>query len=157
MYFIKEPGVHREEMAVSSAPVSHCELLGTILKNIGVESDFATIYDFADGQERERTVMRNYIDPAYPAVPKYHSTAVGTHTVMYAYTYTGDRFDLRKQFANDAAKRVKTNLVLEAIVKDANLEATDEDIDAEIKDLAAQYGMEEDAVSVMSASGIVPL
>ena len=30
--------------------------------------------------------------------------------------------------------------------KDANLEATDEDIDAEIKDLAAQYGMEEDAV-----------
>ena len=54
--------------------------------------------------------------------------------------------DLRKQFANDAAKRVKTNLVLEAIVKDANLEATDEDIDAEIKDLAAQYGMEEDAV-----------
>ena len=98
MYFIKEPGVHREEMAVSSAPVSHCELLGTILKNIGVESEFPSIYDFADGEKRERTVMRNYIDPAYPAVPKYHSTAVGTHTVMYAYTYTGNRLDLRKQF-----------------------------------------------------------
>ena len=99
MYFIKEAGVTREEMAVSSAPVSHNELLGTILRNIGVtDSPLPTIYDFADGDVRERTVMRNYIDPKYPFVPKYHSTAQGTHTVMYAYTYTGDRRELRKQF-----------------------------------------------------------
>lgn len=50
--------------------------------------------------------------------------------------------DLKKQFANDAAQRVKTNLVLEAIVDDAKLEASED----EIKDLAKQYGMEEDAV-----------
>ena len=98
MYFIKEAGVHREQMAVSSAPVSHQELLGTILTNIGVETDLPTIYDFASGDVRERTVMRNYIDTRYPYVPKYHSTALGTHTVMYAYTYTGDRRELRKQF-----------------------------------------------------------
>ena len=54
--------------------------------------------------------------------------------------------DLKKQFANDAAQRVKTNLVLEAIVDDANLDATDEEIAKEISDLAKQYGMEEDAV-----------
>ncbi|MBB1095307.1 trigger factor [Limosilactobacillus agrestis] len=54
--------------------------------------------------------------------------------------------DLKKQFANDAAQRVKTNLVLEAIVDDANLDATDEEITKEISDLAKQYGMEEDAV-----------
>ena len=42
--------------------------------------------------------------------------------------------DLKKQFANDAAQRVKTNLVL------------DEEIAKEISDLAKQYGMEEDAV-----------
>lgn len=54
--------------------------------------------------------------------------------------------DLKKQFANDAAQRVKTNLVLEAIVDDANLDATDEEIAKEISDLANQYGMEEDAV-----------
>ncbi|MBB1128586.1 trigger factor [Limosilactobacillus balticus] len=54
--------------------------------------------------------------------------------------------DLKKQFANDAAQRVKTNLVLEAIVNDANLDATDEEIAKEISDLAKQYGMEEDAV-----------
>ena len=54
--------------------------------------------------------------------------------------------DLKKQFANDAAQRVKTNLVSEAIVDDANLDATDEEIAKEISDLAKQYGMEEDAV-----------
>ena len=54
--------------------------------------------------------------------------------------------DLKKQFANDAAQRVKTNLVLEAIVDDANLDATDEEIAKEISDLAKQNGMEEDAV-----------
>ncbi|RMX26344.1 trigger factor [Limosilactobacillus reuteri] len=54
--------------------------------------------------------------------------------------------DLKKQFANDAVQRVKTNLVLEAIVDDANLDATDEEIAKEISDLAKQYGMEEDAV-----------
>ena len=54
--------------------------------------------------------------------------------------------DLRKQFANDAAKRVKTNLVLEAIVDDAKLEASDDEIKQEIADLAKQYGMKEDAV-----------
>ena len=97
MYFIKEAGARREEMAVSSAPITHHELLGTILKNIGVETGLPSIYDFADGEKRERTVMRNYIDTAYPYVPKYHSTAQGTHTVMYAYAYTGDRRDLRKQ------------------------------------------------------------
>ena len=98
MYFIKEPGVRRSEMAVSSAPVSHQEMLGTLLKNIGVDSDLPSIYDFADGETRERTVMRNYIDLNYPRVRKYHSTAVGTHTCMYAYTYTGDRRALRIQF-----------------------------------------------------------
>ena len=70
----------------------------------------------------------------------------GINPKMYFQITGTTEDDLRKQFANDAAKRVKTNLVLEAIVKDANLEATDEDIDAEIKDLASQYGMEEDAV-----------
>ena len=98
MYFIKEAGVRRDQMAVSSAPISHNELLGTLLVNMGAQTDLPTIYDFSDGQLRERTVMRNYIDTKYPYVPKYHSTATGTHTVMYAYTYTGDRRELRKQF-----------------------------------------------------------
>jgi len=98
MYFIKEAGVTRDEMAVNSAPISHDDFLGTVLHNIGAEYPYGTsIYDFSEDDKRERTVMRNFIDAAYPAVPKYMSTANGTHTVMYSYTYTGDRKDLRKQ------------------------------------------------------------
>lgn len=98
IYFIKEPHVTREKMAVNSAPISHKEFIGTVLHNIGAEYPYGqSIYDFSEDEERERTVMRNFIDTAYPAVPKYMSTATGTHTVMYAYTYEGDRKDLRKQ------------------------------------------------------------
>lgn len=70
----------------------------------------------------------------------------GISPQMY-FQITGTKEDnLKKQFANDAAQRVKTNLVLEAIVDDAKLEASEDEIKDEIKDLAKQYGMEEDAV-----------
>ena len=54
--------------------------------------------------------------------------------------------DLKKQFAADAAQRVKTNLVLEAIVDDAKLTASDDEIKDEISDLAKQYNMKEDQI-----------
>ena len=55
--------------------------------------------------------------------------------------------DLQKQFAADAENRVKTSLVLEAIVEAEKIEPSQDDIDAEIKDLAQQYGMKEEDVS----------
>ncbi|WP_251546956.1 trigger factor [Limosilactobacillus caecicola] len=70
----------------------------------------------------------------------------GINPQMY-FQITGTSEDaLKKQFATDADKRVKTNLVLEAIVKDAKLTASDDDIKKEISDLAKQFGMEEDAI-----------
>ncbi len=54
--------------------------------------------------------------------------------------------DLKKQFADGAERRVKTNLVLEAVVANEKIEPTEDDIKAEVKDLASQYGMKEDAV-----------
>lgn len=71
----------------------------------------------------------------------------GINPQMYFQITNTTEDELRKQFADDAAKRVKTNLVLEAVVKDANLNATDEDVQNEIADLAKQYGMDEEAVS----------
>lgn len=70
----------------------------------------------------------------------------GINPQMYFQITNTSEDDLRKQFATDAAKRVKTNLVLEAVVKDAKLTASDDDIKAEVADLAKQYGMETDAV-----------
>lgn len=54
--------------------------------------------------------------------------------------------DLKKQLADGAANRVKTNLVLEAIVDAEKIVPTEDEVAAEVKDLASQYGMEESAV-----------
>lgn len=70
----------------------------------------------------------------------------GINPKMYFQITGTSEDDLKKQFSADAAKRVKTNLVLEAIVKDAKLTATEDDINNEVKDLAKQFGMEEDAI-----------
>lgn len=70
----------------------------------------------------------------------------GISPEMY-YSMTGTtEADLHKQFEEDADVRTKTNLVLEQIVKEEQLVATDEDIEKEITELAATYNMEVDAV-----------
>ncbi len=65
--------------------------------------------------------------------------------LYYQMTGTTEQ-DLHVQFEGEAETRTKTNLVIEAIVEAENYEVTDEDLEAEIKDLAAQYNMEESAV-----------
>ena len=60
--------------------------------------------------------------------------------------------DLHKQYEADADKRVKTNLVIEAIAKAEGFEASDEEIEKEINDLASEYNMEVEQVrSLLSA------
>ncbi|MCZ0891836.1 trigger factor [Ligilactobacillus saerimneri] len=54
--------------------------------------------------------------------------------------------DLRKQFAEGSERRVKTNLVLEAIVSKEEIDPSEEEIQAEIKKLADQYKMDEKQV-----------
>ncbi|TYC47791.1 trigger factor [Weissella muntiaci] len=70
----------------------------------------------------------------------------GVSPEMYFQITGSSEDDLHKQYEEGAFDRVKTNLVLEAIVKAENIVASDADVDAEVADLAAQYGMEADAV-----------
>lgn len=51
---------------------------------------------------------------------------------------------LKEQVCPEAETRIKSSLVLEQIAKDENIEVTDEEIDAEVAKMAAQYGMEAD-------------
>lgn len=51
--------------------------------------------------------------------------------------------DLKKQYEAEAESRTKTNLVLEAVAKAEGFEATEEEINKEISDLATTYNMEE--------------
>lgn len=62
--------------------------------------------------------------------------------MYYQITGTTEQ-DLHRQMEGDAEFRVRTNLVLEAIVEAEELGATEEEMEEEIKNLAKEYGMEE--------------
>ena len=57
--------------------------------------------------------------------------------------------DLHKQYEADADKRVKTNLVIEAVAAAEGFDATEEEIQKEINDLAAEYNIEVSQVSAL--------
>ncbi|WP_028783374.1 trigger factor [Thalassobacillus devorans] len=58
---------------------------------------------------------------------------------MY-FQFTGsDEDGLREQMKEDAEKRVKTNLTLEAIANEENVEVSDEDVNAELENMAGMY------------------
>lgn len=51
---------------------------------------------------------------------------------------------LKEQVRPEAETRIKSSLVLEQIAKDENIEVSEDEINAEIEKMAAQYGMEAD-------------
>lgn len=55
--------------------------------------------------------------------------------------------DLHKQFEGEAELRTKTNLVLEAIGKEENIQVSEQDLKEEVENLAKQYNMSADQVS----------
>ena len=56
---------------------------------------------------------------------------------------TGSTIDtMRQSVRSEAERRLKESLVLEAIAKAENLEATDEDVEKELETMASMYGME---------------
>lgn len=62
-------------------------------------------------------------------------------TLELYYQFSGmDESQLRDQLRADATSRVRTSLTLEAIGKAENIEATEEDVTAELEKLAATYG-----------------
>ena len=54
--------------------------------------------------------------------------------------------ELKEQMRNDAFLRVKTNLTLEAILETEEIEVSEEDIDAELTEMADMYKMEKEQI-----------
>lgn len=54
--------------------------------------------------------------------------------------------ELREQFREEARRRVKTTLLVEAIAKKEGVEATQADVESELDALAAQYGQPREAI-----------
>jgi trigger factor len=78
----------------------------------------------------------------------------GLNLELYA-RFTGQDVEaIKEQFKGDAEKKVKANLVLEAIAKAENIEVTEADIEEEIQDMAKQMEREADEVRrILEAQG----
>ena len=63
--------------------------------------------------------------------------------------------DLHKQHEADAEKRTKTNLVIEAIAKAEGFEASEEEVEKEIAELAATYNMEVEQVKALLSADML--
>lgn len=100
VYFIKEPGVKRDKMATSAAPISHCDFPGTLLEAVGADySQYGqSIHDFKDGDKRERScgVVGRDVN-SFPLVSCYSDPGLGAHNYFKTFTYTGDYDDMLKQ------------------------------------------------------------
>ncbi|MGG1397785.1 trigger factor [Bacillus salipaludis] len=70
----------------------------------------------------------------------------GMNLELYFQFSGQDENALREQMKEEAAKRVRVNLTLEAIAKAENLEATDEDVNAELEKMAGMYNMTVDNI-----------
>ncbi|WP_028402964.1 trigger factor [Ectobacillus panaciterrae] len=70
----------------------------------------------------------------------------GMNLELY-FQFTGqDEAKLKEQMKEEAQTRVKTNLVLEAIIEAEGIEAADEEVNAEVEKMAEMYNMPADAV-----------
>ena len=76
----------------------------------------------------------------------------GMNLELYFQFSGQDEAALKGQMKEDAEKRVRTNLVLEAIVKAENINVTDEEVDAEISKMAEMYQMEVDQIKAALGS-----
>lgn len=79
--------------------------------------------------------------------------AQGMNLELYFQFSGQDEDALKEQMKEDASKRVKYNLTLEAIAKAENIEVTDEEVDAEVAKMAEMYNMP--AESIKQALGSV--
>ncbi|WNQ12927.1 trigger factor [Paenibacillus aurantius] len=80
--------------------------------------------------------------------------AQGMNMELY-YQFSGQNEEaLKEQMRGDAEKRVRNNLVLEAIAKAENITATDEEIEAELEKMAQTYQRSvEEIRSILEANG----
>lgn len=68
---------------------------------------------------------------------------------MYTQFSGQDEDELKEQMKENAEKRIKSSLTLEAIAKEENIEPTEEDIDAELEKMSSMYGIEKDRIVEM--------
>lgn len=66
------------------------------------------------------------------------------------FQYIGkDAAEFRNEIREDAYKKTKTRMIVTAVAEQEKFEASDEDVDAEIANMAQAYGLEADKIKEM--------
>lgn len=66
-----------------------------------------TIYEFEEGEQRERILWERAYDVSQPAVPCYTGDKDGDSNVFIGFTYTGDAEELMEQINKGPTKNVR--------------------------------------------------
>lgn len=103
----------------------------TVCKNAKVDIPSGMIETQLDNMEKDISSRLNY---------------QGMNLDQYLQMIGKTKKEFRDENKEQAKKQVKTSLVLEAIMKDAKVEVTEEEIDAKIKEMAEMYGQKEEEV-----------
>ena len=103
----------------------------TVCKNAKVDIPSGMIETQLDNMEKDISSRLNY---------------QGMNLDQYLQMIGKTKKEFRDENKEQAEKQVKTSLVLEAIMKDAKVEVTEEEIDAKIKEMAEMYGQKEEEV-----------
>ncbi len=103
----------------------------TVCKNAKVDIPSGMIETQLDNMEKDISSRLNY---------------QGMNLDQYLQMIGKTKKKFRDENKEQAEKQVKTSLVLEAIMKDAKVEVTEEEIDAKIKEMAEMYGQKEEEV-----------
>ena len=99
IFYVKRPNEHHETSPQTTAPISHNDLLATyaVSMNLDAGEYGYSIFDFEDGQERERTYWLRAMDSNYPANRCYCEDKEGAENVYRAYRYIGGLEELQKK------------------------------------------------------------
>ncbi|MBR2403888.1 MAG: hypothetical protein IKB01_14215 [Lachnospiraceae bacterium] len=100
IFFIKNKNERHEQMQETTAPIDYFAFVPTIVQILGEDySAFGkSVYDYSDGEWRERVFMGRYADNNYPSVERYDGMPNGAFNVWRAYKYTGDVWYLISQY-----------------------------------------------------------
>ncbi len=107
------------------------EAIAEVCKNASVDIPSGMIETEIDNMEQDISSRLSY---------------QGMNLDQYLKVIGKTKKEFRDDYKEQAEKQVKTTLVLEAIMKDAKIEVTEEEIETKIKEMAEMYGQKEEDV-----------
>ncbi len=102
IFYIKYPGETHDQMQVNHAPISHCELIPTIVKAVGADNSYfgPSIDEIPEDEPRLRSYYWHTGDQSYPKIMNIFTGSQAYMNVYYRFDYTGDFDDLRESIAS---------------------------------------------------------